>query len=171
MWGTGSRSPTGQLGISEWSAHIELLVEAYLLAQRALVAARLAAAQCRPVIVGRTEFDALLGERRKRGVGPHYRKQALMPARQRIGFSQSRCADPVARLEPRAVASFPVSSRSVGRFRADTLTNPETRCPAITDTLRTRHYQFGAPGTFDERTQLSMCRTCDMDAPLHDDTG
>jgi hypothetical protein len=38
------------------------------------------------------------------------------------GFSQSRCGDPVARLEPLAVAPFrDVIRRSVGRFRSRTL--------------------------------------------------
>jgi hypothetical protein len=64
----------------------ELLVEAYLIAERALVAAVDAAGGAVPlpdgrtVTVGRAEFDALLGERRKRA-WVVIRKQAPMPAR------------------------------------------------------------------------------------------
>ena len=29
----------------------------------------------------------------------------------------------------------------------------------------------GDPGTLGEQTSLSMCQTCDMDAPVFDDTG
>jgi hypothetical protein len=65
---------------------IESLVEAYLTAERHLVAAVDAAggavplANGRTVTVGRAEFDALLGERRKRA-WVVIRKQAPMPAR------------------------------------------------------------------------------------------
>jgi hypothetical protein len=65
---------------------IELLVEAYLLAERDLVAAVDAAGGAVPlpdgrtVTVGRAEFDALLGERRKRA-WVVVRRQAPMPAR------------------------------------------------------------------------------------------
>jgi hypothetical protein len=66
--------------------HIESLVEAYLTAERDLVAAVVAAGGACPlpdgraVTVGRAEFDALLGERRKRA-WVTIRKQAPMPAR------------------------------------------------------------------------------------------
>jgi hypothetical protein len=66
--------------------HIELLVEAYLTAERDLVAAVDAAGGTVPlpdgrtVTLGRVEFDALLGERRKRA-WVTIRKQAPMPAR------------------------------------------------------------------------------------------
>jgi hypothetical protein len=62
------------------------LVEAYLTAERELVAAVEAAGGAVPlpdgrtVTVGRAEFDALLGERRKRA-WVIVRKQAPMPAR------------------------------------------------------------------------------------------
>jgi hypothetical protein len=65
---------------------IESLVETYLLAERDLVAAVDAAGGGMPlpdgrsVTVGRTEFDALLGERRRRA-WVIIRKQAPMPAR------------------------------------------------------------------------------------------
>jgi hypothetical protein len=65
---------------------IESLVEAYLIAERDLVAAVDAAGGTMPlpdgrtVTVGRAEFDALLGERRKRA-WVVIRKQAPMPAR------------------------------------------------------------------------------------------
>ena len=65
---------------------IELLVEAYLIAERDLVAAVDAAGSTVPlpdgrtVTVGRAEFDALLGEHRKRA-WVVIRKQAPMPAR------------------------------------------------------------------------------------------
>jgi hypothetical protein len=65
---------------------IELLVEAYLAAERDLVAAVDASGGAVPlpdgrtVTVGRAEFDAFLGERRKR-VWVIIRKQAPMPAR------------------------------------------------------------------------------------------
>jgi hypothetical protein len=65
---------------------IESLVEAYLLAERDLVAAVDAAGGAVPlshgriVTVGRAEFDALLGERRKRA-WIIVRKQVPMPAR------------------------------------------------------------------------------------------
>jgi hypothetical protein len=64
---------------------IESLVEAYLNAERDLVAAVDAAGAVplpdgRTVTVGRAEFDALLGERRKR-VWILIRKKAPMPAR------------------------------------------------------------------------------------------
>jgi hypothetical protein len=65
---------------------IESLVEAYLTAERALVAAVDASGGAVPlpdgrtVTVGRAEFDAVLGERRKR-VWVIVRKQAPMPAR------------------------------------------------------------------------------------------
>ena len=65
--------------------HIESLVEAYLTAERALVAAVDAAVGAVPlpdgriVTVGRAEFDALLGERRKRA-WVVIRKQAPMPS-------------------------------------------------------------------------------------------
>jgi hypothetical protein len=65
---------------------IESLVEAYLTAERDLVAAVDAAGGAVPlpngrtVTVGRAEFDALLGERRKRA-WVIIRKQAPMPAR------------------------------------------------------------------------------------------
>jgi hypothetical protein len=65
---------------------IESLVEAYLTAERDLVAAVDAASDAVPlpdgrtVTVGRAEFDALLGERRKR-VWVVIRKKTLMPAR------------------------------------------------------------------------------------------
>jgi hypothetical protein len=65
---------------------IELLVEVYLLAERDLVAAVDAAGGAVPlpdgrtVTVGRAEFDALLGERRKRA-WVVVRRQAPMPAR------------------------------------------------------------------------------------------
>ena len=64
----------------------ELLVEAYLIAERALVAAVDAAGGAVPlpdgrtVTVGRAEFDALLGERRKRA-WVIVRRLAPMPAR------------------------------------------------------------------------------------------
>jgi hypothetical protein len=66
--------------------HIESLVEAYLTAERALVAAVDAAGGAVPlpdgrtVTLGRAEFDALLGERRKRA-WVIVRQQAPMPAR------------------------------------------------------------------------------------------
>jgi hypothetical protein len=62
------------------------LVEAYLTAERDLVAAVDAAGGAVPLLdgrtvaVGRAEFDALLGERRKRA-WVIVRKQAPMPAR------------------------------------------------------------------------------------------
>jgi hypothetical protein len=65
---------------------IESLVTAYLTAERALVAAVDAAGGAVPlpdgrtVTVGRAEFDALLGERRKRA-WVIIRKQVPMPAR------------------------------------------------------------------------------------------
>jgi hypothetical protein len=65
---------------------IEPLVEAYLIAERALVAVVDAAGGAVPlpdgrtVTVGRAEFDALLGERRKRA-WVVIRKQAPMPER------------------------------------------------------------------------------------------
>ena len=65
---------------------IESLVEAYLIAERALVAAVDASGgpvplpDGRTVTVGRAEFDAVLGERRKRA-WVIIRKQAPMPAR------------------------------------------------------------------------------------------
>jgi hypothetical protein len=65
---------------------IESLVEAYLIAERALVAALDASGGSVPlpdgrtVTVGRAEFDALLGERRKRA-WVIVRRQAPMPAR------------------------------------------------------------------------------------------
>ena len=65
---------------------IESLVEAYLTAERGLVAAVDASGGAVPlpdgrtVTVGRAEFDALLGERRKRA-WVIIRKQAPMPAR------------------------------------------------------------------------------------------
>jgi hypothetical protein len=64
-----------------------LLVEAYLLEERALVAAVDAAGGTVPLpdgraaIVGCAELDALLGERRKRARESFIRKQAPMPAR------------------------------------------------------------------------------------------
>ena len=63
-----------------------LIVETYLTAERDLVAAVDAAGGAVPlpdgrtVTVGRAEFDALLGERRKRA-WVVIRKQAPMPAR------------------------------------------------------------------------------------------
>jgi hypothetical protein len=65
---------------------IELLVETYLTAERDLVAAVDAAGGAVPlpdgrtIIVGRAEFDAQLGDRRKRA-WVIVRKQAPMPAR------------------------------------------------------------------------------------------
>jgi hypothetical protein len=65
---------------------IESLVEAYLTAERQLVAAVDASGgpvplpDGRTVTVGRAEFDALLGERRKRA-WVIIRKQTPMPAR------------------------------------------------------------------------------------------
>ena len=65
---------------------IESLVEAYLIAERQLVAAADAAGGAVPlpdgriVTVGRAEFDALLSERRKRA-WVVIRKQVPMPAR------------------------------------------------------------------------------------------
>jgi hypothetical protein len=65
---------------------IDSLVEAYLIAERGLVAAVDAAGGAVPlpdgrtVTVSRAEFDALLGERRKRA-WVIVRKQAPMPAR------------------------------------------------------------------------------------------
>jgi hypothetical protein len=65
---------------------IESLVEAYLTAERDLVAAVEAEGSAVPlpdgrtVSVGRAEFDALLGERRKRA-WVIIRQQAPMPAR------------------------------------------------------------------------------------------
>jgi hypothetical protein len=65
---------------------IESLVEAYLTAERHLVAAVDAAGGAVPlpngrtVTVGRAEFDALLGERRKRA-WVVVRRQAPMPTR------------------------------------------------------------------------------------------
>ena len=65
---------------------IESLLEAYLTAERDLVAAVDAAGGAVPlpdgrtVTVGRAEFDALLGERRRRA-WVIIRKQAPMPAR------------------------------------------------------------------------------------------
>ena len=67
-------------------SEIELLVEAYLITERDLVAAVDAEGGAvllqdgRTVTVGRAEFDALLGERRKRA-WVVIRKQARMPAR------------------------------------------------------------------------------------------
>ena len=66
---------------------IESLIEAYLTAERDLVAAVDAAGGAVPlpdgrtVIMGRAEFDALLSERRKRA-WVIIRKPAPMPARQ-----------------------------------------------------------------------------------------
>jgi hypothetical protein len=66
--------------------HIESLVEAYLTAERDLVAAVDAADGAVPlpdgriVTVGRAEFDALLGERRKRA-WVLIRKNPPMPGR------------------------------------------------------------------------------------------
>jgi hypothetical protein len=66
--------------------HIESLVEAYLTAERDLVAAADAASGAVPlpdgriVTVGRAEFDALLGERRRRA-WVIIRKKTPMPAR------------------------------------------------------------------------------------------
>jgi len=65
---------------------IELLVEAYLIAERDLVAAVGASGGAVPlpdgrtVTVGRAEFDALLGERRKRA-WVVIRKKMPMPVR------------------------------------------------------------------------------------------
>jgi hypothetical protein len=65
---------------------IELLVEAYLLAERDLVAAVEATGGAVPlpdgrtITLGRAEFDARLGERRKRA-WVVIRKQAPMPPR------------------------------------------------------------------------------------------
>jgi hypothetical protein len=65
---------------------IELLVEAYLIAERDLVAAVDSAGGAVPlpdgrtVTVGRAEFNALLGERRKLAWAI-IRRQAPMPAR------------------------------------------------------------------------------------------
>ena len=65
---------------------IELLVETYLAAERELVAAVYAAGGAVPlpdgrtVSVGRAEFDALLGRRRKRA-WVTVRKNAPMPPR------------------------------------------------------------------------------------------
>ena len=65
---------------------IESLVEAYLIAERALVAAvdvsggSVPLHDGRTVTVGRAEFDALPGERRKRA-WVIVRRQAPMPAR------------------------------------------------------------------------------------------
>jgi hypothetical protein len=65
---------------------IESLVEAYLIAERALVAAvdasggTVSLPDGRTVTVGRAEFDALLGERRKRA-WVIVRRQAPMPPR------------------------------------------------------------------------------------------
>jgi hypothetical protein len=65
---------------------IKLLVEAYLIAERDLVAAVEAAGGAVPlpdgriVTVGRAEFDALLGKRRKRA-WVMVRKLAPMPPR------------------------------------------------------------------------------------------
>jgi hypothetical protein len=65
---------------------IASLIEAYLTAERDLVAAVEAAGGAVPVpdgrtvTVGRAEFDALLGERRRRA-WVIIRKQAPMPAR------------------------------------------------------------------------------------------
>ena len=62
------------------------LVETYLTAERNLVAAveasggNAALPNGRPVTISRTEFDALLGERRRRA-WVIIRKQAPMPAR------------------------------------------------------------------------------------------
>jgi hypothetical protein len=67
-------------------SEIASLIEAYLTAERELVAAVDAAGAAVPlpdgriVTVGRAEFDALLGERRKRA-WVIIRKQAPMPAR------------------------------------------------------------------------------------------
>ena len=65
---------------------IDSLVEAYLIAERQLVAAADAAGGAVPlpegriVTVGRAEFDSLLGERRKRA-WVIIRKKTPMPAR------------------------------------------------------------------------------------------
>jgi hypothetical protein len=62
------------------------LVETYLAAERALVVAVEASGGAVPlpdgrtITIGRAEFDALLGERRKRAL-VLIRKQAAMPAR------------------------------------------------------------------------------------------
>ncbi len=67
-------------------SEIVSLIEAYLTAERNLVAAVEAAGGAVPlpdgrtVTVGRAEFDALLGERRKRA-WVIVRRQAPMPAR------------------------------------------------------------------------------------------
>jgi hypothetical protein len=67
-------------------SEIESLVEAYLTAERDLVAAVDAAGWAVPlpdgraITVGRAEFDALLGERRKRA-WVLIKKQEPMPAR------------------------------------------------------------------------------------------
>jgi hypothetical protein len=67
-------------------SEIMSLVEAYLIAERDLVSAVDASGGAVPlpdgrtVTVGRAEFDALLGERRKRA-WVVIRKQAPMPAR------------------------------------------------------------------------------------------
>jgi hypothetical protein len=66
---------------------IESLVEAYLIAERQLVAAADAAGGAVPlpdgrtVTVGRAEFDALLGERRKRAWVIIRRKTPMPPRR------------------------------------------------------------------------------------------
>jgi hypothetical protein len=58
------------------------------------------------------------------------------------GGSQSRCADPVARLEPRAVASFPdVMGAAVGRASSDRTSI------AVADTLRTQCFLRNAVPT------------------------
>lgn len=66
--------------------NVELLVEAYLMAERALVTAvdaaggTVALPDGRAVTVGRAEFDALLGERRKRA-WVIVRRETPLPAR------------------------------------------------------------------------------------------
>jgi hypothetical protein len=67
-------------------SEIEMLVEAYLIAERDLVAVvdsaggKLPLPDGRTVTVGRAEFDALLGERRKRA-WVTIRSNAPMPPR------------------------------------------------------------------------------------------
>jgi hypothetical protein len=61
----GSPSPTGQLGIQR-VVRVEALVAAV-----GAVGGTVPLPDGRAVIVGPAEFEALLGERRKRGLGPH----------------------------------------------------------------------------------------------------
>jgi hypothetical protein len=82
IWLTVTPAGANRLDMND----VSLLVEAYLTAERNLVAAVESAGGALPlpdgraITVGRAEFDALLGQRRKRA-WVIIRKQAPMPAR------------------------------------------------------------------------------------------